>query len=339
MGLMNDPDNIDIVLGVNNLSDGPNSGVLGQRIGVDRVVPYSGYNENISDADLALLHLETPASLTPTTVSTISLATAADSDLFAPGDLAIVTGWGATSEGGTRSDALLEVDVPIVSNTICNVSYGGDITNNMLCAGLAAGGKDSCQGDSGGPLIVPNGSGGWLQAGIVSWGEGCARPNYYGVYSRVSNFTDWIDGNLNPYAGPFPYQIYLPLLVKSVPACTPAAPGESSNISNALTVCSGQIVSGSVNESNDWDAVYKITVASGERLTITMNGSGGNAELWLFQPGSTNVYSDYPSAWSENTGSNELIDVIIFNGGTWYIDVWSYSGSTNYNLTLNISTP
>ena len=146
MGLMNDPDNIDIVLGVNNLSDGPDSGVLGQRIAVDRVVPYSGYNENTSDADLALLHLETPASLVPTTVSTISLATTANNVFFAPGVTAIVTGWGATSESGSGSDALLEVDVPIVPNSVCNVSYEGDITGNMLCAGLVAGGKDSCYG-------------------------------------------------------------------------------------------------------------------------------------------------------------------------------------------------
>lgn len=40
----------------------------------------------------------------------------------------------------------MEVEVPIVGNRQCNCDYGvGSITDNMICAGLRAGGKDSCQ--------------------------------------------------------------------------------------------------------------------------------------------------------------------------------------------------
>ncbi|XP_023813697.2 transmembrane protease serine 9-like [Oryzias latipes] len=86
---------------------------------------------------------------------------------------------------------LQEVQVPIVGNRQCKCSYSS-ITDNMVCAGLLAGGKDSCQGDSGGPLVIKQNNR-WIQAGVVSFGNGCALPHFPGVYTRVSQYQTWIN--------------------------------------------------------------------------------------------------------------------------------------------------
>ena len=77
---------------------------------------------------------------------------------------------------------LREASVPLVPHATCAAYYGsGAILPGMLCAGLAAGGRDACQGDSGGPLFVSDAAGRHVQVGVVSWGSGCALPNAYGV--------------------------------------------------------------------------------------------------------------------------------------------------------------
>ncbi|VEN45707.1 unnamed protein product, partial [Callosobruchus maculatus] len=91
-------------------------------------------------------------------------------------------GWGVTIEAGRPSSRLRYVEVPILDQSICMKSYGrSKITERMLCAGYLEGGKDACQGDSGGPLVVAG-----VQVGIVSWGYGCARLGYPGIYTNIS---------------------------------------------------------------------------------------------------------------------------------------------------------
>ena len=131
------------------------------------------------------------------------------------------------------------------------------------------------------------------------------------------------------------YSIYLPLVINP---CTPAPPGESDNVNDALTVCSGQTVSGQVSDA-DWDDVYKILSKANQKLTISMNGTGGDADLYLFSPDTTDVDSDLWAAESAHDGNNESIQYTVLEGGFWYIDVFSYSGSTNYNVTITLSSP
>ncbi|PRH77091.1 trypsin [Streptomyces solincola] len=147
-----------------------------------KVLRAPGYNG--SGKDWALIKLAQPINL-PTLK--IAETTAFNSGTFT------VAGWGANREGGSQQRYLLKANVPFVSDASCQQSYGGElIPSEEICAGYAQGGTDTCQGDSGGPMFRRDNAGAWIQVGIVSWGQGCARPNYPGVYTEVSTFASAI---------------------------------------------------------------------------------------------------------------------------------------------------
>ncbi len=183
-----------ITVRVGSLSQG--SG--GQSVGVKRIIKHASYSATTTDNDIALLELSSEINLSSSANVVVPLLASQESALAATGTLGTVTGWGSTSSGGSISPNLMQVQVPLFTPGDCASAsaYGsGQITSNMICAGYLTGGKDSCQGDSGGPLVVPNGQGGFVLAGIVSWGVGCAAPKYPGVYTRVANYTDWLKSN------------------------------------------------------------------------------------------------------------------------------------------------
>uniref|UniRef100_A0A7G3AZY4 limulus clotting factor C n=1 Tax=Lutzomyia longipalpis TaxID=7200 RepID=A0A7G3AZY4_LUTLO len=107
------------------------------------------------------------------------------------GTVCVLAGWGTTSEGtNTPSPSLQRVDLDIIDTDRCNQSYRGLLHGNMFCAGHMAGGRDSCQGDSGGGLMCDG-----LVTGIVSFGYGCGRRHFPGVYIDVSQYLEWIQQN------------------------------------------------------------------------------------------------------------------------------------------------
>ncbi len=162
----------------------------GERIQVDQIIIHPQYDADLTENDIALLHLSRAA----TAGTPIDIIDVAREQYDDPGLVAHVTGWGVIPENGDNfPDKLHGVDILIATQTTCSNAYDETIPGMMLCAGQPEGGADSCQGDSGGPLVVRDGNGGWLQAGIVSWGDLCGAPNSYGVYTRLTEFDPWIN--------------------------------------------------------------------------------------------------------------------------------------------------
>lgn len=171
------------------VSLGSNTAGAGETIEVSEIHIHPEYD---GDHDVAVLRLARPSSQ-----QVLPYAHPGDESLYAPGALLTVAGWGATSEGGSTSSRLLEVDLPAISDADCQAHYGSQVAPAYeLCAGYPEGGKDSCQGDSGGPLMATGADGKRVLVGIVSWGEGCARPGVPGVYAEAAALAGYIDGFL-----------------------------------------------------------------------------------------------------------------------------------------------
>ncbi|KAK7061136.1 Transmembrane protease serine 6 [Halocaridina rubra] len=166
------------------------------RRSIAQIIIHPDYDKKPMDSDLALLKLGEPLDFSQYHNAIAPVCLPAPGATF-EGANALVTGWGVISFGGLQSITLRVVEVPIVRRTACVASYGKYITKNMICAGYRNGGKDACQGDSGGPLVVEGENGEYILAGVVSWGLKCAKPNYYGVYAKVSNFLPWIRGHID----------------------------------------------------------------------------------------------------------------------------------------------
>jgi len=280
----------------------------GERIAVSQVIVHPSYNDRTSNNDIALLRLQSPVTVS---AAKVRLANASETSQGAgEGDLVTVTGWGATREGGPGSADLLKVDVPVVSNSSCNSAYG-NITSNMLCAGYTSGGRDSCQGDSGGPLVFQS-QGQFYQVGVVSFGNGCARPNYPGVYTRVSQYTDWIA----QYTG-----------------STPPPPPPADNV---LKNGEPQTVSGSRNQ----EKIFKVNVPAGaDNLAIKLSGGSGDADLYVrfgSQP-TTSTYDCRPYQDGNNESCSEA-ELGETKAGVYYVSVRGYSNFSGAQLVATYTS-
>jgi secreted trypsin-like serine protease len=153
--------------------------------------------------DIGIIFLDSPVdAVTPVNLND-------NGNLPSVGDPVTVIGHGLMSNTVTTpqfAKYLMEVSVPVVSFQDCNDknSYRGSIVNqSMICAGASTGGKGSCNGDSGGPWIIRGKAATKdIQVGIVSFGsdKGCSIVNYPSVFTRVSNYKQWIQDMICQYS-------------------------------------------------------------------------------------------------------------------------------------------
>ncbi|KAI1893666.1 hypothetical protein AGOR_G00126050 [Albula goreensis] len=154
-----------------------------------QIISHPYYNPHTFDNDIALMELDAPVVFNQN-IQPICLPSG--SHVFPAGKNVWITGWGATREGGYGASVLQKAEVRIINSTKCNELMNGQITSRMMCAGVLSGGVDACQGDSGGPLSSKESNGRLFLGGVVSWGDGCARRNKPGIYTRVTKFRGWI---------------------------------------------------------------------------------------------------------------------------------------------------
>uniref|UniRef100_A0A8B9PWP2 Vitamin K-dependent protein C n=1 Tax=Apteryx owenii TaxID=8824 RepID=A0A8B9PWP2_APTOW len=169
-----------------------------QTIWVDKLVSHENYTKETSDNDIAMLHLAEPVMYSKY-VLPICLPTRylAERELTTNGKQMVITGWGSTSDVAKKnySTVLSYIEIPMVARNECAQAMKFAISDNMLCAGSLGDKKDSCSGDSGGPMITKF-KDTWFLVGLVSWGEGCGKTEKFGVYTKVSQYLDWIQRHI-----------------------------------------------------------------------------------------------------------------------------------------------
>ncbi|XP_029442255.1 granzyme A-like [Rhinatrema bivittatum] len=162
-----------------------------QKFMIQKAVPHPCFDEQMHENDLMLLQLKRSAKLNKN-VAVLSLPTK-EKDIKV-GTKCEVAGWGITkNKNKSGSDKLMQVTISILDRKVCNdkkhYNFNPVITNNMLCAGDARGGRDTCGGDSGGPLLCNH-----ILEGITSFGGIiCGDAKNPGIYTRLTHkYLLWI---------------------------------------------------------------------------------------------------------------------------------------------------
>jgi hypothetical protein len=149
-------------------------------------------------ADVALLRLAAPTSVTPIEVT---------DQVVAAGTPARVAGWGRpTTEQFTNALQWGEVEILTDPNDLFCRSHNHLAANGpayrpawMVCAQGTANfvnPVDICAGDEGGPLMVDV-DGQWKLVGLAAWTDECADYYYPGVYTRITAVLPWLQKQID----------------------------------------------------------------------------------------------------------------------------------------------
>lgn len=124
------------------------------------------------------------------------------------GHTVTIAGWGRITEDAnakvTQEDTLQKLTVKVLSRSKCQTWYQKELnstfklTDSHLCAGSRSGKKGTCLGDSGGSLLLRDRNERFVSIGLVSGAIGCGREKLPTIYTRVSQYSDWITKKVKP---------------------------------------------------------------------------------------------------------------------------------------------
>ncbi|CAG9797869.1 unnamed protein product [Chironomus riparius] len=161
-------------------------------IAIAAFIVHEKYDPSKSKNDIAVVRLVSKVTLS----KSIRPACLLNPTYTATIPKAIATGWGLTqSYTEHTSDILQKVELPIRDLYTCRrLIDDQNIDETQICAGET--GRDTCQGDSGGPLQIVSSKNKcvYILIGITSYGNTyCGEDDTPGIYTRVSNYVDWIE--------------------------------------------------------------------------------------------------------------------------------------------------
>ena len=252
--------------------------------------------------DVAVLKLSSPLTYS-TTIQAAALPTPAfASTAAAVGTVQTISGWGMTVGGNSSSNSsyLREANLPVISNADCGAQLGSTITSGMICGNKNSQGQTGCHGDSGGPFASKH-SNRFYVFGVVSWGTANVCTNAT-AFARVSEYQPWITTNTG---------------------VQPQAP----TTTGTTVTYNGSVASGATSYQ---PGTAGRTYAAGT-LSASLSGpSGTDFDLYLQKFNGTS-WVDVAS--SEASSSSESINYAAASG-TYRWEVYGYSGSGSYTLTV-----
>ncbi|XP_059146830.1 fibrinolytic enzyme, isozyme C-like [Physella acuta] len=187
--------NLRVIVGALNLNS-PNE--YTQTLGVASYVMHELYNANGNGYpnDIAVIYLQTPATLN----RNVQLASLAPKGSSFADTTCVITGWGRTSGTGSTSTILLEAHITKITREACHAiwsQYGVSITAKHICvyeeSGSSGSRPSSCMGDSGGPMMCGRN---YEYRLVTSWGASSCSGDFPSVYTRVSEYVDWVNAHL-----------------------------------------------------------------------------------------------------------------------------------------------
>ncbi|XP_047028076.1 collagenase-like [Helicoverpa zea] len=166
----------------------------GTRLSTNNVIMHGSWTPSLIRNDIAIINLPSNVA-TSGNIAPIALPSGNELNNQFAGFTATASGFGRTVDGGSVSPTLNHVNLPVITNSVCSVSFPFILQSSNICTS-GANGRGTCQGDSGGPLVVTSNNRRIL-IGVTSFGSGRGcQVGAPSAFARVTSYISWINQRL-----------------------------------------------------------------------------------------------------------------------------------------------